>query len=163
VCLWSAFPVYLYYIINQPNNNPRWIIVLYFDWGLLKGKISICYCTSIFGLNYWYWFLKNITYEWLHPIRTQNITLFYSNVWKQRKGKQTLWNLKTWIKLNMWYHGWSVLAPIALTMNLRVVTFPQPHPSVFTRGGESALLLLILLIAALNVCNHVLLNTADLV
>ena len=41
---------------------------------------------------------------------------------------------------------------IAMSMNLRVVQFIQPHPSAFdqTRGGEAALLLFLLLIAVLR-------------
>ena len=53
------------------------------------------------------------------------------------------------------YLGWSVHASIALSMNLRVLPFLQPHPSAFyqNRGGKTALLLLQLLIAALRLHN----------
>ena len=58
---------------------------------------------------------------------------------KHVKCKQTSKCKQTWLKLSYWYHGWSVLAYIALSLNLRVVTFLQPHPLAFyqNRGGES--------------------------
>jgi hypothetical protein len=106
-----------------------------------------------------HWFLKNISYTCLmslvqlpHPFRAQNICLFNSNVCKQSKCKQTLYSFKTWLKLSFWYHICSVLAFIALSMNLRLVTFLQPHPSAFyrNRGEDKALLLFQLLIATLS-------------
>ena len=36
-----------------------------------------------------------------YHIRTQNISLFYSNICKQCKCKQTLYSLQTWLKLIM--------------------------------------------------------------
>ena len=52
----------------------------------------------------------------------------------------------------MWYHGRSVLASIALSINLKVVTFLQAHPSAFyqNRGGVTALLLFQLRLLALR-------------
>ena len=45
--------------------------------------------------------------------------------------------------LPFWYPGWSVLASIALSVNLRVVTFIQPYPSAFyqNRAREDVWLL----------------------
>lgn len=54
------------------------------------------------------------------------------NICKQRKGRQT------WLKRSFWYHGLSFVESIAMSMNLREVTFSQRHPLTFyrTRGGE---------------------------
>ena len=72
--------------------------------------------------------LHLMKYCFLHPFVDQNISLFYSNVCKQGKCKQTPYSPKTWLQLYIWYHRWWVLATIALSMNLRAVTFLQPHP-----------------------------------
>ena len=74
-------------------------------------------------------------HELSQSMRTQNIYLFFSNVCKYCNCKQTLYSLITWLK-----HGWSVLASIALSINLRVVTFLQAHPSAFYQNrGQAAL------------------------
>jgi hypothetical protein len=43
----------------------------------------------------------------------------------------TLFSLKTRLELYISCPGWSILASITLSMNLRVVTFLQHHPSAF--------------------------------
>lgn len=60
--------------------------------------------------------LKNVTYDCMYSIRTQNILLFYAIVCKQCNRKQTLYSLKT-----CWSHRWS--------MNLRVI-YISPTPSL---------------------------------
>ena len=37
----------------------------------------------------------------LYPIRTQNTTMFYSNVCEQCKCKQTLYRVKTWLNYSI--------------------------------------------------------------
>uniref|UniRef100_A0A4W5KNI7 Uncharacterized protein n=1 Tax=Hucho hucho TaxID=62062 RepID=A0A4W5KNI7_9TELE len=43
----------------------------------------------------------------LSYLRTQNISLLYSNVCKQSNYKQTLYSLKTWLKLDYYFFGHS--------------------------------------------------------
>ena len=103
------------------------------------------YCTLIFYDIYLLILEENpLQYKCLmslvqlsYPIRNQNISLFYSNVCKQCKRLQTLYSLKTWIKLWFVSHGWSVLASIALSMNLRVVTFLQADPWLIDRAMDA--------------------------
>ena len=78
----------------------------------LKGAICSFY------IHFWTKFLKNIIYKYLmslvklsHSVRTQNISLFYSNICTHCKCKKI-------VKTIIVYHGWAVLASIALYVNV---------------------------------------------
>jgi hypothetical protein len=76
-------------------------------------------------------------------LKTPNIILFFSTVCKHCKCKQTFYRLMTWLKQLICYRGGSVLSSIALSINRRVVTFLQAHPSPLyqNRGGGTVLIL----------------------
>ena len=81
-----------------------------------------------------------------HSMRIQNMSSFKSDVCKCIAST----SLKQFL-----YHGWSVLASIALSINLSVVIFLQAHPSVFfnqNTGGVSVMLFFHLWICPLNSC-----------
>lgn len=77
---------------------------------------------SILKGEIWDWKMHFWTFKWMiysHwyslvqlscPIRTQDISMFYTIVYKQSNCKQSLYSFKTWLKLSIWYHWWSVHA-----------------------------------------------------
>lgn len=92
------------------------------------------------------WFLKSITYKRLislvqlyYPIRT-NVSLFYTIVYIQCNCKQTLYGFKSWLKLSFVSHGhgWSILAPIAPSMNLSGYIPPAPSLSSLPKNPQMA-------------------------
>lgn len=87
-----------------------------------------------------YWHLKG--FNDMHRLILTSV--FYSIVCERKQCKLTLFSLKTWFKLYFWYHGQSVLSSIALSLNLKVDTLLQPHPSPFYQNsaGENVVVVL---------------------